>query len=70
MNMNEFVERMAYGFLSGVIGALIAVSILFWTDGEYELKFFMLFIIPAFILGAIIGKNFFQAIWSIFKAVW
>ncbi len=69
-DFNEFVERMAYGFLSAVVGSLIAMSILWWIDGEYSFKFFMMFIIPAFILGAMIGKNFFQSMWNIFREIW
>jgi hypothetical protein len=68
--MNELIERISYGVLSSFIGAGIAMAILFWTDGNYEYKFFMIFIIPSFLLGLVIGKSFYESVWEIFKAIW
>ena len=68
--MAELIERLSYGVLSAFIAGGIAMAILFWTDGIYEYKFFMLFIAPAFILGMIVGKKFYDAVWTIFRAIW
>jgi hypothetical protein len=68
--MDDILERLVYGVLSGIIGALIAMSILFWTDGEYQLKFFVLFMAPSFVLGLFVGKRFLESVWVIFRAIW
>ena len=68
--MTDFIERIAYGVLSAFIAAGIAMAILFWTDGEYQCDFFLIFMIPAFLLGMIFGKKFYEAVWDIFRAMW
>ena len=68
--MDETIERVAYGVLSAFIGAGIAMAVLFWSDGEFSMGFFMLFMIPSFLLGLVVGKNFCNSVWEIFKAIW
>lgn len=68
--MNDLIERVSYGVLSAFIAAGIAMAVLVWTDGEYEYGFFMTFMVPAFLLGLLVGKRFCEAIWEIFRAIW
>ena len=68
--MADLIERISYGVLSAFIAAGIAMAILFWTDGEYQYKFFMIFIVPGFLLGMIVGKKFYEAVWEIFRHIW
>ncbi len=66
----SWFDRFIYGIAGGFLGAVIAMSIVFWIGFENNNLVFKILIPMGLVGGFFLGKSFYEFLTDLFRKLW